>query len=366
MNARNGSPRNALWMYAGCALLVAVLATLASKAMDNGGNASSAPRAALPAPAAAAAQRARAANVSANKSQATSKVHSATGSLSAPEPFVTYVAQAEPAANKTAPAGAQGDGVEEQRPAPPAIPAVPALAADEKPAAKPEADAGPLVQKTRQLDAIQGPMGAMLRRKGNLTLKACTLKEALVTIGNVWKANIVLGPDVDGFVDATFVDTPLYEILEAILTTNGYGYRITDNTLRVVKANEIGWNHPLFQTVMIPLRAASPEEALDVIKTRQSEQGQAKMMAASKTILVSDFPDRIDAIYDLVKKFDAQVAASSKGASSGVDLSTEKRQTQQFELKNAKLSLIAQPLQDALKPILSDTAHLQLLENELA
>ena len=59
MNATNGSPRNALWMYAGCALLVAVLATLASKAMDRAGGESTAPRAALPAPNAATTQRAR-------------------------------------------------------------------------------------------------------------------------------------------------------------------------------------------------------------------------------------------------------------------------------------------------------------------
>src|SRR5687768_2225985 len=88
-----------------------------------------------------------------------------------------------------------------------------------------------------------------LERPGDVTFRNMTIADALYTISDAWKVNVVTGKEVQGVVNGVFKQAPLREILDAILLANGYSYRAVGESLVIQASTDVGSANPLFRSI---------------------------------------------------------------------------------------------------------------------
>ncbi len=135
-----------------------------------------------------------------------------------------------------------------------------------------------------------------LSKRFSLDLRDATLLEALFAVRDVSGLNIVVGNEVTGTVNASFADTAVYDILDSLLITRGYGYRVVGSSLAIVPLANLGDQLPLFQTQVIGLVHCTPGDVLSSIESMLSPEGRAHGVESSNSIVVIDYPERIDTV----------------------------------------------------------------------
>ncbi len=138
----------------------------------------------------------------------------------------------------------------------------------------------------------------ILDRRGNVIFRDTQLAQVIYTLSQQWDINIVAGADVTGTVSGTFRDATLREILDSLLSVNGYGYRVNGNSLLVLKQEQIGPNNPNFraETMLLPRNISSEAlgdvmQALKIFSTPSG--GQLQAVPSTNMLMVYDTPDRI-------------------------------------------------------------------------
>jgi general secretion pathway protein D len=138
----------------------------------------------------------------------------------------------------------------------------------------------------------------ILDRRGNVIFRDTPLAQVVYTLSQQWDINIVAGADVTGTVSGTFRDASLREILDSLLSVNGYGYRVNGNSLLVLKQEQIGPNNPNFraETMLLPRNISSEAisdlmQALKMFSTPSG--GQLQAVPSTNMLMVYDTPDRI-------------------------------------------------------------------------
>ena len=200
-----------------------------------------------------------------------------------------------------------------------------------------------------------------LARPGDLTLKETPLAEALFTIGEIWGINIVVGSDVEkAAVSGVFQDAPLQEILDAILLSNGYGYRPIGQSLVVMKAEKVGDLNPTFvsATIALPNGVVGSPDLLAAIKLLSSPQGKSQVIPSAASLLVLDFPDRVAAIQDFVAGLarpDADAAQGGPAAQFGSQIDVL-----HFRPQFVLPSVLEKPIQS----LLSADGRIAVIEHE--
>jgi general secretion pathway protein D len=139
----------------------------------------------------------------------------------------------------------------------------------------------------------------ILSRRGNVIFRDTPLPEVIYTLSQQWNINIVAGADVAGSVSGTFRDAPLRDILDSLLSVNGYGYRLNGNNLLVLKQEQIGPNNPNFraETMLLPKNLGSDamEEVISALKVFSTQQGgQLQAVPSTNMLMVYDTPDKIE------------------------------------------------------------------------
>lgn len=145
-----------------------------------------------------------------------------------------------------------------------------------------------------------------LETRGSLTLRDATLTEALFALRQQWKIDMVVSDNVEGNVNATFSDSSLREILDSLLLSRGYGYRVVGRSIVVLPLDQLGALRPLFQTETIRLRHADPDELISVVELLLSPQGKALSLSSAKSLMVLDYPDRTRMIRQQIEELDLQ------------------------------------------------------------
>ncbi|QDV44234.1 Putative type II secretion system protein D precursor [Stieleria neptunia] len=135
-----------------------------------------------------------------------------------------------------------------------------------------------------------------LSKRFSLDLRDATLLEALFAVRDVSGLNIVVGNEVTGTVNASFADTAVYDILDSLLITRGYGYRVVGGSLAIVPLASLGDQLPLFETKVIGLVHCTPTDVLSSIESMLSPEGRAHGVESSNSIVVIDYPERIDTV----------------------------------------------------------------------
>lgn len=147
-------------------------------------------------------------------------------------------------------------------------------------------------------------MSSVLRQSGDLTLSDTPLPAAMFSISEIWKINLVVGQDVQGRVNGVFRDAPLYEILDSILLSQGYGYRPVGRSLVILPLKDLGDLNPMFESATITLRYADPAEALESLRMLNSPQGKMQAVPSARSLMVLDFPDRVAMMRQFVQGLD--------------------------------------------------------------
>ncbi|NUQ65901.1 MAG: hypothetical protein HUU20_25850 [Pirellulales bacterium] len=195
------------------------------------------------------------------------------------------------------------------------------------------------------------PLGAglteKLAQKGSLTLHDAPLGESLLRISEIWGVNVIVGVPVDGRITATFQDAPLSEILDTVLLSNGYSYRPVGTSLVVLKIEDLGNWHAMFQTAAIPLRHANPTDCLESVRLLNSPRGKTQAIESAKVLLVVDFPEQVAAIRRFVEAMDT-AAASARGPVGAA--ATEAIQVAQFKPQYATAITLKDSIQAVLSP----------------
>jgi len=205
--------------------------------------------------------------------------------------------------------------------------------------------------------SIEGDdLAAALERPGDLNLHGLSLNAALFTIGEQWNINIVAG-DLQGNVNGVFKHAPLREILDAILLSNGYNYRAVGKSLVISSVAELGQVNPFFQSATIPVQNADIDEVMQGAQLLTTPKGQVRAVKSARSIVVLDFPDRIQMIREFVKTLDNAGGGrfASAEARNGVALEVGYFRTQHISAKTAE---------QALQAILSKEGRVGILEKE--
>jgi general secretion pathway protein D len=238
----------------------------------------------------------------------------------------------------------------------------PAPGVDDEPSVlvSPQATIAPPVSESVSSSEKPAPresedLAVALQKPGDLNLHGLTLNAALFTISEQWNINIVAG-DVQGTVNGVFKQAPLREILDAILLSNGYNYRAVGKSLVVSKTSELGQTSPFFESATIPVRSADIDEVVEVARLLSTPQGQVRAMKSARSIVVLDFPDRVEMIRRFVASNDGgRGEFGNPAARMGAPLEVAYFRTQHITARTAE---------QALQAILSKDGRVGVLEKE--
>ncbi|MEW4455827.1 secretin N-terminal domain-containing protein [Bremerella sp. JC817] len=208
---------------------------------------------------------------------------------------------------------------------------------------------------TAKAEGISPRIEAALRQRGDLNLRETTLPHALRTIGEVWNINVVIGSKVEGTINGTFRDAPLYDILDSILLLNGYGYRPVGDSLVIVPLADLGSSNPMFRSETFPLKHANAVEIIPALESLRSRGGSIQAIASANSLAVVDYPNHLDMIRTAVQQID-QVAANS-GASAGNRVITD-------VLNYRPEYLNAKSLLEAVQSLISADGRAAIVETE--
>ena len=199
-------------------------------------------------------------------------------------------------------------------------------------------------------------LAVALERRGDLNLHGLTLNAALFTISEQWNINIVAG-DVSGTVNGVFKQAPLREILDSILLSNGYNYRAVGKSLVVSPISELGQINPFFQSATIAVRSADIDEMVEGAKLLTTPQGQVRALKSARSIVVLDFPDRVQMIREFVAAIDGATSGrfASAGGRDGLMLDVAYFRTQYISARSAE---------QVLQTVLSKDGRVGVMEKE--
>lgn len=204
-------------------------------------------------------------------------------------------------------------------------------------------------------DGISPRIEEALKQRGDLTLRDTSLAHALHTIGEIWNINVVIGSQVEGTINGTFRDAPLYDILDSILLLNGYGYRPVGDSLVIVSLAELGTANPMFRSETIALRHANASEIIPALQSLKSRGGSIQPIASANSLTVVDYPNHVKMIRDAAEQID-QVAANS-GVAPGSRVITD--------VLNYRPEYIdAKSLLEAIQSLISSDGRAAVVESE--
>jgi general secretion pathway protein D len=210
--------------------------------------------------------------------------------------------------------------------------------------------------KTAPVPKESEDLAKALERPGDLNLHGLTLNAALFTIGEQWNINIVAG-DLQGNVNGVFKQAPLREILDSILLSNGYNYRVVGKSLVISSVAELGQVNPFFQSATITVQNADIEEVVQGAQLLTTPKGQVRALKSAHSIVVLDFPDRVKMIREFVKTLDSAgnghfQSAENRGAG-GLEVGYFR--TQHIAIKTAEQAII---------PVMSKVGKCAIMEKE--
>ncbi len=178
---------------------------------------------------------------------------------------------------------------------------------------------GPILPRSENLRRLD----QILERKGSVTFHNSPLSEVIYTLSQLWNVNIVAGADVTGNVSGNFRDEPLREILDSLLSVNGYGYRQNGSSLLVLKQDQIGPNNPNFraETLLLPrnLTNEAMSEVVGALRVFSSPNGgQLQPVPSNNALMVYDTPEKISQMQNMLRNLTQGNAPSALPAPGNV------------------------------------------------
>ncbi|XZE51830.1 secretin N-terminal domain-containing protein [Planctomycetaceae bacterium SH139] len=153
----------------------------------------------------------------------------------------------------------------------------------------------------------------MLLQPGDVSFRKTPLAEAIFSLSEVWGVNIVAGGEVKGDVSGVFSQAPLAEVLDAILGANGYGYRLSGQSLVIVSLDKIGMDDPnlVSESLAMPGTAEQQESILKAAGLLISPRGQIQALSVNNSLLVVDYRENIERVREFLTQLQTQPGGPS-------------------------------------------------------
>ncbi len=172
-----------------------------------------------------------------------------------------------------------------------------------------------------------GSTDPRLDRRITIDLRDVSMLEALFSIRDLAGINLVVGNEVQGAVNAAFTDAPLSQVLDTLLIPRGYGYRIVNGSVVVMRLENLGTQLPNFESRIIRLTWSQAEQLLSIVESLLSPEGRVHAIPTSNSLLVMEYRDRMPSIvaqidnleeaareYEIARQAEAQAAAQAAQA----------------------------------------------------
>lgn len=157
-------------------------------------------------------------------------------------------------------------------------------------------------------------LSAVLNRRGNVTLRDTSITDAMFVLRKQWDVDMVISASIDGTVNAVFTNATLREILDSLLLSRGFGYRAVGRSIVILPLDQIGALKPLFDSEVVTLKYANPNEMKEAVELLLSPHGKVMAMPSTKSLLVLDYPDRIKLVKQRIGMLDLPLAPDRTNA----------------------------------------------------
>jgi type IV pilus assembly protein PilQ len=152
----------------------------------------------------------------------------------------------------------------------------------------------------------------------NLDFKDGDLQDIFRLFADISGLNVVVNPGVSGKITLKLTEVPWDQALDLILKTNGLGYTLDDNVIRIAKlgdlqkeenekqklaeAKELAGD---LQSWRKPLSYAKADELKPLLeKVTVSTRGTINVDKRTNTLIITDLPERIEKAKDLIAELD--------------------------------------------------------------
>ncbi|UCH81615.1 MAG: hypothetical protein JSW20_03090 [Nitrospiraceae bacterium] len=139
----------------------------------------------------------------------------------------------------------------------------------------------------------------------SLSVQDADIRKVLKGLAIKKNLNIVISQGVQGKVSVNVNNLKLHEVLDAIVTINGFNYMKKDNIIFVTKGKD-GEGEKLFdaEVRVFRLKYAEVEEAESVVKELVSEAAHITLYKPEKTLIIEDESRNLDSIAKVLKALD--------------------------------------------------------------
>lgn len=204
-----------------------------------------------------------------------------------------------------------------------------------------------------------------LSKQLSLELRDATLLDAIFTVRDASGLNIVVGNEVKGTVNASYSNSPVYDILDSLLITRGYGYRVVGSSIAIVPLESLGDQLPLFETEVISLISSEPTDLMPSVESMLSPEGRAHAVASSHSIVVVDYPQRIDKIRKHIDTLENAAARFKLSTQSTASTAIQTLPTTETQVRVFRPQYVnATVLSEAIVPLLTGTGRAAAIELE--
>ncbi len=164
-------------------------------------------------------------------------------------------------------------------------------------------------RKTDRIEKTKGSISNIKMTGENdrlsISIKDTDIQNVLRALSIKKKLNIVAGPDIKGKISANLYNLPLKDILDAIITFNGFSYVRKDDIIFVTKASKSTENDLAgIKLKIFKLNYVEVDEIEKVITKLLSKSAKITAYKPEKSIIVEDLPENLDRVHTVIKALD--------------------------------------------------------------
>lgn len=189
-----------------------------------------------------------------------------------------------------------------------------------KPEEKPKEEVEKPAQELFQPKVITEEGKVYRGEKFSFKFKDADIRDFLKFIATVAKINIIIDPGVTGRVTCELFSIPWDQALDLILKTNGLGYVMEGNVLRIAKVETLTREQEAarklreaqqlageLKVITRTLSYAKAKAVQPILSKQLSQRGEIIIDERTNTLIISDIPDKVSVIDKLIETLDASI-----------------------------------------------------------
>lgn len=144
--------------------------------------------------------------------------------------------------------------------------------------------------------------------KVSVELREVPLKDVLRAFAQEHGINLIVDDGISGTITVSLKEIPLWDAIETILKSKGYTYRVMQNgVITIVPISELVKKQEDLVMKEFKLKFIKVgDSSIGTIKEFKSERGQITIVSGTNTVIVSDYPEVIERIGQLIVGLDVE------------------------------------------------------------